>query len=164
MLSHAHPEVADYPYVVFVDRDRRYIDCTEGVCELLGYTRRELLLKRIEDVSYEPNVVGLFAEYLKSGALEGDYVLQHKNRTPIPMHYRSFVFDDGCNAAVWEPIKDWRQPYFAALLETDRSKLPDRIAAALEVIAKSQPADLTTRRTMDNAVKRLKALAKGSWR
>ena len=37
MLSHRHPEVDGAEFVVFTDPSRRYVDCTDGVCRLLGY-------------------------------------------------------------------------------------------------------------------------------
>ena len=86
MLAHAHPELKDAAYVVFVDANRRYVDCSEGACELLGYTREEMLQKKIEDISYDFSLVSkLFAQYVESRKQEGEYVLQRKNRTPLPI-------------------------------------------------------------------------------
>lgn len=39
------------------------------------------------------------------------------------IHYQAFVFPDGCKAAIWEPTRDWREAYLAALLELDAAKL-----------------------------------------
>jgi len=162
MLLHRHAEVAGQRYVVFVDGSRRYTDCTDGVCELLGYSRDEVLQKKIDEISYQPNVTGLFAEYLRTGTQEGDYILQHKDRTPVPVRYRAFQFSDGCKAAIFEPLEDWRRQYYAALLETDRSRLPTKIAAALQAMEREDRSDVTKQRTMDNAAVRLRALARGS--
>src|SRR5579859_5660184 len=106
MLSHLHPELHDARYVVFADSSRQYTDCTQGVCELLGYTREELLQRKIEDISYNADVAELFANYLQTGFQEGDYVLQSSTMEPVAIHYRAFVFSDGCIAAIWEPITD----------------------------------------------------------
>jgi CheY-like chemotaxis protein len=48
--SHSHIEL-DGRNIAFVDEQRRYLDVTDGVCELLGYTRSELLSMRIDDVT-----------------------------------------------------------------------------------------------------------------
>lgn len=162
MLAHGHGEVDGQRYVVFVDRSRQYTDCTDGVCELLGYAREELLKRKIEDVSYGANVAELFAEYVRTGAQEGDYVLQHRDRTPIPVHYRSFQFSDGCKAAVWEPLEDWRRDYYVALLETDGQRLAEKIAIALEAIERADRANVANQRMMDNAAMRLRSLARGN--
>ena len=67
----------------------------------LGYTRKELLTKSIEDVSFKvDNVPQIFAQYLKQGAMEGDYVLQHKDGSAIPIHFRAFT----CRG--WLPCRD----------------------------------------------------------
>jgi PAS domain-containing protein len=110
LLAHDHPELRDAEYVVFVDSSRRYSDATSGACQLLGYTREEFLRLSIEDVSFHDDEVSrLFAQYLKRGEQQGEYVLRHKSGVPVPIRYRAFLFPDGCSAAIWEPIKDWRE-------------------------------------------------------
>ena len=132
LLSHRHPEVDGAEFVVFADPSRKYVDCTEGVCHLLGYQRSEMLARNIENVSFdEREVPKQFAEYLQRGKMEGEYVLRHKEGTPIPIRYRAFVFPDGCIAAVWEPIKDWRELYLSALVEIDAAKLRRKAEMAL---------------------------------
>src|SRR5437868_675442 len=129
-LHHGHPELAGAEYVVFVDSSRRYIDCSPAACQLLGYDRHDLLQKSIDDVSYHGDQVAkLFQDYVQAGKQEGEYVLQRSDRTPVPIHYRAFVFSDGCHAAIWEPINDWRTLYLAALLEVNPAKLKLKIEA-----------------------------------
>jgi PAS domain S-box-containing protein len=131
LLSHGHPEVSGEEFVVFADPSRRYVDCSDGVCRLLGYERSEMLERRIENVSFHDEEVSkLFAEYLRRGAMDGEFVLRHKDGKPVPIRYRAFVFADGCNAAVWEPIKDWRELYLSALVEIDPAKLKHKTEIA----------------------------------
>ena len=132
MLSHSHQEVDGAEFVVFADPLRRYVDCSAGVCRLLGYDRSEILARSIENVSFHDGEVSkLFAEYLRRGKMDGEFVLRHKSGDPIPIRYRAFVFDDGCFAAVWDPIKDWRELYLAALVEIDPAKLKRKAEIAL---------------------------------
>lgn len=145
VLSHLHPELANAPYIVFVDSTRRYVDCSDNVCQLLGYSRAELLTKRIEDISYDLNSVPrLFAEFIESGMQTGDFVLQGKDGNPIPIKYSSFVFSDGCKAAMWQPIKDWREPYLAALVETNAARLQLKLQSATAAIRRAQSAAETS--------------------
>jgi PAS domain-containing protein len=135
LLSHAHPELHAAEFVVFTDASRRYVDCTDGVCRLLGYDRAEILAQTIDDVSFHGSEVSkLFAEYLQRGQMNGEYVLRHKNGAPIPIRYRAFVFADGCAAAVWDPVKDWRELYLSALVEIDAVKLKRKIEVALQAV------------------------------
>jgi PAS domain-containing protein len=143
MLSHAHPELQGAEYVVFADSNRRYTDCSEAVCLLLGYSRQELLRMRIDDVSYSVDVSKRFEQFVRHGAQDGEFVLRHKNGSPVPIHYRSLVFADGCHAASWDPITDWREPYLAALLELDQAKLNQRIEVALAAVQR-QTRELNT--------------------
>jgi PAS domain S-box-containing protein len=132
LLSHSHPEVEGAEFVVFTDPSRRYVDCTDGVCRLLGYQRSEMLARSIENVSFHDGEVSkLFAEYLRRGRMDGEFVLRHKDGNPIPIRYRAFVFDDGCTAAVWAPIKDWRELYLSALVEIDPAELKHKAGIAL---------------------------------
>jgi PAS domain-containing protein len=160
--SHAHPELSGAEYVVFVNSSRRYVDCSDGVTRLLGYERQELLQKSIDDISYhDDDVKRLFKEYLDAGRLEGEYVLMSKDRTPVPIRYRSFVFGDGGLAAIWEPVEDWRKPYMAALLEVHPDKLRQKIEIALAAIQMRQSdASLTTqeRQLIQDATSALRAL------
>jgi hypothetical protein len=96
-----------------------------------------MLARSIENVSFDDREVSKqFAEYLRRGKMDGEYVLRHKDGNPIPIRYRAFVFADGCIAAVWEPIKDWRELYLSALVEIDPAKL--KLKAGLALLAVQQ--------------------------
>jgi CheY-like chemotaxis protein len=130
LRSHSHSEL-EQDFVVFVDASRHYVDCSDGVCRLLGYSRMELIGMTIEDVSYFPEEVpALFEKFMKRGELNGEYLLRHKTGTPVAILYRSYLFPDGCVAAVWEPTKGWKELYASALVETNPEKLKERIEAA----------------------------------
>jgi CheY-like chemotaxis protein len=132
--SHSHPQL-DGKYVVFSNSSRHYLDCSDGVCDLLGYTRMELTSMTIDEASYRPQrTSGLFEQYIHTGKMEGQYILRHKSGKPIFIQYRSEVFPDGCMAAVWEPVEDWKQLYQSAMLEFDPSKLRDRVETAQHAV------------------------------
>jgi hypothetical protein len=80
----------------------------------------------------------VFAQFVKQGAMEDDYVLRHKDGSPIPIHFRAITCADGCHAAVWTPIKDWREPYLAALIETNSKKLARKVEIAMTAIERAQ--------------------------
>ena len=163
MMAHAHAELKDAKYVVFVDATRRYVDCSDGVYELLGYSREEMLEKRIEDISYDVSEVPkLFAQYVESGAQQGEYVLQRKDRTPLPIRYQAFVFSDGCHAAVWEPVQGWKEAYLAALLESDPGKQRTKIENALSAMREAEDVPAEEQRRMNDALSMLKALRKAA--
>src|SRR5579864_7464681 len=101
--SHSHPELENR-CVVFADSSRRYLDCSDGVCELLGYRRMDLMEMRIDDISYRPETVSpLFEKFRKEGKQDGEYLLRHKKGTAVRIRYRALAFPDGCMAAIWEP-------------------------------------------------------------
>jgi hypothetical protein len=91
----------------------------------------ELINMTIEDVSYRSaRVSALFEQYKKQGKMDGQYVLLSKSGQPVFITYRAHAFDDGCLAAVWEPIKDWKQIYQTAMLEFDGHEIEDKLDAA----------------------------------
>jgi PAS domain S-box-containing protein len=105
MPVHAHPEL-EGKYVVFVDSSRRYLEVTDGVCELLGYSRAELLRMTIDEVSapgLRKSVPKLFRRYVQDGHMEGEFVLRRRDGCPVTVHYVSSVLADGCMAARWDP-------------------------------------------------------------
>ncbi len=121
--SHEHEELQS-KYVVFADSRRRYVDCSDAVCDLIGYSRPELLDRSIEDVSRDLNqVVNLFEDFRRQTMQSGEFLVIHKEGRSISLRYDSYFFCDGCIAAVWEPQDTWRQAYEAALVEVDDMKL-----------------------------------------
>ena len=161
MLAHSHPELEAARYVVFVDATRRYVDCSDGVCDLLGYSREQLFARRIEDISYDVNEVPkLFAQYLQHGTLEGEYVLQRQNRAPLPIRYKAFVFSDGCRAAIWEPVGGWKELYLAALVELDPSEQKKKIELAVNAIRQIADGHGDERQQRNDALAMLNALRK----
>jgi len=110
--SHCHPEL-DGKYIAFADEHRRFLDVTDGVCELLGYSRCELLTMTIDDVTapvMRSETARLFQQYLADGRLQGEYVLLHRDGSEIPITYTATVFADGCMVASWKPGKDQPRP------------------------------------------------------
>ncbi|MDP9337296.1 MAG: PAS domain-containing protein [Acidobacteriota bacterium] len=170
LLSHHHTEVDGSEFVVFTDPSRRYVDCTDGVCRLLGYDRSELLARTIDNVSFDAaQVCQLFADYLQRGRMDGEYVLRHKSGTPVPIRYRAFVFPDGCTAAVWEPIKNWRELYLSALVEIDPAILKRKLEIALHAVERrtqelknSAAAPPSEQQSLRDAASALKSLMRTS--
>jgi len=105
-ISHAHSEI-DGQYVVFVDADRRYVEVTDGVCQLLGYSREELLAKTIDEITapeLRAQVPETFRQYINQGGLEGRHALLAKDGRRIAIRYESKVYPDGCRVARWQPL------------------------------------------------------------
>jgi PAS domain S-box-containing protein len=105
-IGHSHAEIGG-EYVVFVNANRRYVEVTDGVCRLLGYSRDALLCMTIDDVTAPEmrlQVPDTFRQYIAQGGLEGEYTLLAKDGRNIRIQYESKVYPDGCLVARWEPI------------------------------------------------------------
>ena len=63
----------DPPAEVEVDSSRRYMAVNDAACELLGYSREELLRLTIDQVSYPSgaHVSPMFTRFLQDGSMSG---------------------------------------------------------------------------------------------
>ncbi|HXN24867.1 MAG TPA: response regulator [Candidatus Dormibacteraeota bacterium] len=131
LRSHSHPELQS-KYVLFVDGSRHCLDCSDAVCQLIGYSRADLLEKTIDDITYQrEEAPALIDLYRQRGSLEGEFILKHRNGEPVPIRYRLWQFPDHCLAATWEPLTDWKELHRAALLELDPQAHKLRVEVAL---------------------------------
>jgi PAS domain S-box-containing protein len=75
------------PTPVFVaDEDRRYIAVNRRACELVGYSREELLALRVDDLA--AGTPG-WHEMLENGSFEGNTELRRKDGTMVSFAYRA---------------------------------------------------------------------------
>ena len=78
------------PVAVFVaDDDGRYLAVNAYACELLGYTRSELLGLRVADVAVDQDAQSNFAEMKRRGAHTGMTRLRHNDGSVHEMHFRA---------------------------------------------------------------------------
>ena len=79
------------PMAIFVaDDSGRYIAVNAYACELLGYTRDELLDLPLREVAVNPGAQQAFDELqLRTGTHAGLTLLRHRDGTDLPMHYRA---------------------------------------------------------------------------
>ena len=78
------------PMAIFVaDEVGRYLAVNAYACDLLGYTRDELLDLRLADVAVNPEAQADFDEMQRVGMRAGKVVLRHRDGSDLPMHYRA---------------------------------------------------------------------------
>jgi PAS domain S-box-containing protein len=132
--SHVHPEMKS-EYVLCADSSRQCLDCSDAVCQLLGYSRAEIIDKTVDEISYvSDEVPALFVQPQQPGTFDGEHILKHKSGRPVPIRFRSWLFADGCRVAVLEQIRDWKELYHAAMLEFNPARLKGRLEVALLAI------------------------------
>jgi PAS domain S-box-containing protein len=94
VYTHIHSELAG-EYVAMVNSSRRYVAATDGVCELLGYSRDELLTKTIDDVTapvVRESVPETFRRYVDIGFMTGVRRLMHRDGSVISIRYEAKAF------------------------------------------------------------------------
>jgi PAS domain S-box-containing protein len=78
------------PMAIFVaDEEGRYIAVNAYACDLLGYTRDELLDLRLGDVAVNPGALEDYEEMRRSRRHTGTTVLRHRDGSELPMNFRA---------------------------------------------------------------------------
>jgi PAS domain S-box-containing protein len=77
------------PVAVFVaDDDGRYLAVNAYACELLGYTRSELLSLPVSEVAVDPDAQTNYAEMKRRGSHTGLTRLRHSDGSEIEVQFR----------------------------------------------------------------------------
>jgi PAS domain S-box-containing protein len=78
------------PALVFVaDDEMRYLAVNNTACEVLGYSREELLSLRVTDVAVSDEAESLYQEMLSVRAQQGDVQLRTKHGDLLPFVYEA---------------------------------------------------------------------------
>jgi PAS domain S-box-containing protein len=78
------------PAAVFVaDDDSHYVAANACACELVGYTRQELLGLKVTDVARYPEAGDEFGEMIEQRGRTGRSILQRKDGSELVFEYRA---------------------------------------------------------------------------
>lgn len=97
--------------ILIADDARRYIAANDAACDLLGYSREEILTKRIDDVlvATQAEVEAMWASFLNAGEYSDRAVLRSNNGS-ITVHYRARAnYIPGHHSAIVRPA-DMNEP------------------------------------------------------
>jgi PAS domain S-box-containing protein len=75
--------------VLVADEHGKYVAVNRFACEMLGYTRAELLSLRVHDVSAEPEVEAHYDQFLKDRRAEGLSAVRRKDGSTFDFRYRA---------------------------------------------------------------------------
>ena len=79
--------VANAGYIVLVaDENMRYLAASDAACELLGYSRKELLGLTVPDLVVE-NASELYDEFIHNHGQRGEITLRCKDGRSLEAHY-----------------------------------------------------------------------------
>jgi PAS domain S-box-containing protein len=79
-------------YIVETDMELRYTRVSEGFCKILGYDRRELLGKRVAEITAPQtnNISVIFELFLRNSYMHGIWVfVNHSGNTKIFVRYEA---------------------------------------------------------------------------
>jgi PAS domain S-box-containing protein len=82
--------VENAPVAILVaDDEMRYVAANQYACELLGYTREELLEKRVTDIARYPEAPEEFKTMMASGGLNGVSTVVRGDGGELKLRYRA---------------------------------------------------------------------------
>ena len=80
--------VANAGYIVLVaDENMRYLAASDAACELLGYSREELLGLTVPDLVVETNASELYDEFIHDHGQRGKITLRSRDGRSLEAHY-----------------------------------------------------------------------------
>src|SRR5271156_1400461 len=83
-------------YTTVVDADRRYVQVSDAFCQLVGYSREELIGRRCDDLT-APNtsdIPAVFNLFSRLGYMQGLWMLVSQQGTRILVRYEAWVRPD----------------------------------------------------------------------
>jgi PAS domain S-box-containing protein len=75
--------------ILVADEEMRYVAVNHYACQMLGYTREELLGKRITDIARYAEAPEEFKEMVARGELSGVTTIQRKDGSELRLRHRS---------------------------------------------------------------------------
>jgi PAS domain S-box-containing protein len=80
--------VVNAGYIVLVaDENMRYLAASDAACELLGYSREELLGLTVPDLVVATNTSELYDEFIRDHRQRGEITLRCKDGRSLDAHY-----------------------------------------------------------------------------
>jgi PAS domain S-box-containing protein len=86
----------DRHYIAVIDGDRKYIQVSDNFCTLLGYSRPEIIAKRVDDLT-APNtndIQTVFDLLARLGYMHGLWMLIARKGTRILVRYEAWLRAD----------------------------------------------------------------------
>ena len=75
--------------VLVADENGKYVAVNRYACDILGYTRAELLSLRVHDVSAEPDVEAHYDQFVKERRAAGITLCRRKDGSTFDFRYRA---------------------------------------------------------------------------
>lgn len=77
--------------ILVADDEMSYVAVNRCTCELLGYTREEMLSMRVSDIATEPESRERYFEMMREGTLRGTGRIQRKDGTKLDIEYWAYA-------------------------------------------------------------------------
>ena len=86
----------DRHYIAVIDSDRKYVQVSENFCTLLGYSRPEIIAKRVDDLTAPDtnDIQTVFDLFSRLGYMHGLWMFVARKGTRILVRYEAWLRPD----------------------------------------------------------------------
>jgi len=86
----------DRHYIAVIDSNRHYVQVSENFCTLLGYSRPEIIAKRVDDLTAPDtnDIQTVFDLFARLGYMHGLWMLVARKGTRILVRYEAWLRAD----------------------------------------------------------------------
>jgi diguanylate cyclase (GGDEF)-like protein/PAS domain S-box-containing protein len=96
--------------ILLMNDEGRYLEANPAACELLGYSRDEILTKSVQDITaaeQHDSVDSLLQEFVQTGRQSGEYILNSKDNKRSVVEYRAVAnIVPGMHLSVMRDVSD----------------------------------------------------------
>ena len=122
--------------ILIADNEGRFIEVNETACKKLGFSRDELLNMSVTDITFGPmKSYGnkKWAEFIKAGIDEGEYVLQTKTGKILYTEYKAIAnIRTGEHLSVLRDVTDKKEIEYLEKLKTNAIEYSGHCVACLD--------------------------------
>jgi PAS domain S-box-containing protein len=93
-------------YVTLSSREHNWVEVSEGICELLGYERSELLGRPAREFvapELREKTQAIFQDLMRNGRAAGAHMAIRKDGRRISFDFQAHAFPDGSIISYWYP-------------------------------------------------------------
>lgn len=93
-------------YTTVVDADRRYVQVSDAFCQLVGYSRQELIGRRYDELTAPDtnDIPVVFDLFSRLGYMQGLWLLVSRQGTRTLVRYEAWVRPDSYIEGRMEPV------------------------------------------------------------
>ncbi len=111
--------------ILIADDEGRYIDINQAACEMLGYSREQLLKMKVSDLPTpnETDIEHLYRSFVKKGKEKGEFNFVRADGKPRTAQYSATRISEGRNLSIMRDVTEQKQLVWALRESEERHRI-----------------------------------------